>query len=82
MNETRIKEVAKMKGYSLQELSTMIGITYTSFFRRIQNPKLSSLQEIAKALECQIAELLPAGNGFSHFYDDQTGEWLGIRRKN
>ena len=32
-------------------------------------------------LNCSVQELLPAPQGYSHFYDDKTGEWLGIRKK-
>lgn len=77
----RIKEVAKNKNYTLDDLAKNIGITYSSFFRRIDNPKLSTLEEIAKVLKCSVQELLEAPEGFSHFYDDKTGEWLGVRKK-
>ena len=81
MKELKIKEVAKSKGFTLDELSKQMGITYTSFFRRIDNPKLSTLEEIARILNCSIQKLLSAPDGFAHFYDDKTGEWLGIRKK-
>lgn len=77
----RIKETAKRKGFSLDDTAKKIGITYTSFYRRINNPKLSTLEEIAKILNCPVQELLPAPEGYAHFYDDKTGEWLGIRKK-
>ena len=38
-------------------------------------------EEIAKILNCPVQELLPAPEGYAHFYDDKTGEWLGIRKK-
>lgn len=77
----RIKEVAKSKGFSLDDIAKALGITYSSLFRRIDNPKLSTLEEIAQILNCPIQELLEAPEGYSHFYDDKTGEWLGIRKK-
>ena len=39
------------------------------------------IKEIAKILNCPVQELLPAPEGYAHFYDDKTGEWLGIRKK-
>lgn len=78
--DLRIKEIAKKKGISLNEVAQGIGITYTSFFRRIDNPKLSTLKEVSKVLNCEIAELLPLGEGFTHIYNDKGG-WLGIMKK-
>lgn len=74
----RIKEIAKKAGLSLDDTAKKIGITYTAFYRRIDNPKLSTLEEIANVLNCSVAELLEAPAGFMHLYDDKTGEWLGI----
>jgi len=45
------------------------------------NPKFSSIQEIANAIGCEIHELIETSEGYAHFYDDKTGEWLGIRKK-
>ena len=80
MTELRIKEVAKHRGFTLQELSAKIGIDYTSLYRRLNNPKFDTLEKISDALKCEITELIPAGDNYSHFYDDKTGEWLGIRK--
>lgn len=74
----RIKEVAKKIGLSLDDTAKKIGITYTAFYRRIDNPKLSTLEEIAVVLNSSVVELLEAPEGFMHLYDDKTGEWLGI----
>lgn len=76
----RIKEIAKKKGLSLNEVAQGIGITYTAFFRRIDNPKLSTLEEVSKVLDCEMAELLPLGEDFMHIYNEQ-GEWQGIMKK-
>lgn len=75
----RIKEVAKKKGYTLDDVANGIGITYTSFFRRIDNPKLSTLVDIAKFLECEVVELLEVSSPFSHSYSPD-GEWKGISK--
>lgn len=80
----RVKEVAKAQGMSLQTLSTLLGdgITYQALNARlVGNPSLKVLQEIADVLKCSLIELLPAPEDYSHFYDSDTGEWLGIRKK-
>ncbi len=78
----RIKEVAKSKGYSLQELSKKLGITYQALnARMVGNPSIKVLSEISKALNCEIHELIETSGDYSHFYDDKTKEWLGIRKK-
>lgn len=58
-----------------------IGITYNALYARLKSPTLSTLVEVAEAIDCNVHELLEAGEGYSHFYDDVTGEWLGIRKK-
>lgn len=74
----RIKEIAKKKGLSLDDVAKSLNITYPSLFRRFNAPKLSTLEEIATVLNSSVAELLEAPEGFMHLYDDKTGEWLGI----
>ncbi len=77
----RIKEVAKKKGFSLQELSKNLGITYQALnARMVGNPSIKVLKEISDVLTCDLHELIETSEGYSHFYDDKTGEWLGIRR--
>ena len=77
----RIKEVARKKGKKLDDVSKGLGICYSSLYRRVDNPKFSTLQEIANFLNCPIQELIEAPEGYAHFYDDKSGEWLGIRKK-
>lgn len=78
----RIKEIAKNKGYTLDDIAKKMGIIYNALYQRLSvSPKLSTLEEIAKILNCPIQELLDAPEGYAHFYDDKTGEWLGIRKK-
>ena len=74
----RIKEIAKKRGLSLDDVAKSLNITYPSLFRRFNAPKLSTLEEIAVVLNSSVAELLEAPEGFMHLYDDKTGEWLGI----
>lgn len=75
----RIKEIAKKKGYTLDDVAKGIGITYTAFFRRIDNPKLSTLVDVANFLKCEVVELLEVNKPFSHSYSPD-GEWKGISK--
>lgn len=78
----RVKEIARSKGIELQALAKRIGITYQALNARlIGNPTIKALQGIADALHCSIHELIEAPPGYSHFYDDTSGEWLGVRKK-
>ncbi len=54
--------------------------TITNWTTGQRQIKLENLATIAEILNCEIAELLPVGSGFAHFYDE-NGEWLGIRKK-
>lgn len=80
--ELRIKEVAKLQGMDLQTLSKKLGITYQALnARMVGNPSIKVLQEIADVLEVTVFEIIAADDKYSHFYDDKTSEWLGIRKK-
>lgn len=58
-----------------------MGIIYNALYQRLSvSPKISTLEEIAKILNCPIQELLEAPEGFTHIYNDK-GEWLGIMKK-
>lgn len=81
MDAIKIKEVAKTKNLSLDDISTRLGISYTALYKKIKTAKFETLEEIAGVLKCDVHELIETGNGYSHFYDDKTGEWLGIRKK-
>lgn len=79
--KNRIKEIAKSKGYTLDDIATKMGIIYNALYQRLSvSPKLSTLEEIAKILNCPVQELLPAPEGYAHFYDE-NGNWQGIRKK-
>lgn len=57
----RISEICKEKGLTQQALAKKLGITYQSLHSAITgNPKLETLQNIADALEVDIAELFAA----------------------
>ncbi len=78
----RIKETSKLKGFTLQKLSKKLGISYQALnARMVGNPSIDRLEEIATVLGCEIHELIKTSKNYSHFYDDKTGEWLGIRKK-
>lgn len=77
----RIKELAKAKGISMQDLSKKLGITYQSLNKRLVALKFETLKEISEKIDCDIHELIEPGEKYAHFYDQQTGEWLGIRKK-
>lgn len=79
--DLRIKEVVKNKGFLLEGVANKLGISYVALYKRLNTPKLSTLEEIATILNCPVQELLEAPEGYAHFYDDKTGEWLGIRKK-
>lgn len=81
MNASRIKEVAKGKNLSLEDISSKLGISYVALYKKIKTSKFDTLTEIAEVLKCDVHELIDTGSDFSHFYDQQTGEWLGIRKK-
>lgn len=81
METLRIKEVAKSKGLTLDDVAKRIGITYQSFNKRLNTAKLDTLKEVAEILECDIHELLEPGSQYAHFYDPKTEEWLGIRKR-
>ena len=78
---TRVKEVAKMKGLDLKEVAEKLGITYQALNSNLRTPKVAKLLDISKVLNCEIAELMECGPGYAHFYDTDTKEWLGIRKK-
>lgn len=77
----RIKEVAKSKGYTLDDLAKKMGIIYNALYQRLNvSPKLSTLEEIATILNCEVAELLPLNPPFFHSYDE-NGNWKGIGKE-
>lgn len=54
----RIKEVAKEKGYTMQELADKVGVVRDTLTRQANgNPTISTLQKIADALEVDITDL-------------------------
>jgi DNA-binding Xre family transcriptional regulator len=62
MNElltANIKRKLREQGSDINSLSEQLGITRQSLYRRlINNPTLSTLNEIADALNCRVVDLL------------------------
>lgn len=81
--QLKLKDIQKRKGINNKQLAEMIGISgqqITNYHSGVKTPPLSTLEKIAQALNCEMAELLPLGESFMHIYNDQ-GEWQGIMRK-
>ena len=63
MAELRIKDLCKQQGITQQELADKIGISRPAMSQRLNNPNLSSLEEIAQALGVSVRDLFkPEGN--------------------
>lgn len=78
----RVKQVAKNKNISTTDLAEKMGISLQAFnIRMRRSPKLTTFQEVAEILKCDIHELIDCGPNYAHFYDPETKEWLGIRKK-
>lgn len=77
----RIKTVIKKYGHTQKSVAKKIGISPQGLRLRFKNPTHSSLAEIASAVGCDPIEFLDPIDGYAHWYDEQTGEWLGIRKK-
>ena len=75
----RIKDILKDQGKTMDDLASCIGITRESLYSRINNPKLSTLQEVANCLKVEVNELIETSDKYGHWYD--KGEWLGIHKK-
>lgn len=60
MNEIlRIKEIAKEKGISMEEIANQLGINRVTLSRNINgNPTLSTIQKIAEVLDVDVKDLL------------------------
>ncbi len=80
--ELRIKEVAKLKGYTLRKIAKEIGIHHqvlTNYISGNRIPNIKKLQKIAHVLNCSIHQLIKAPDGFIHI-EDNKGEWTGIKK--
>lgn len=79
----KLKDIQKRKNIKNVELAKMVGISgqqITNYHSGEKTPPLPTLEKIARALNCEMAELLPLGEDFMHIYNEK-GEWQGIMRK-
>lgn len=54
----QVQRICKEKGLTMQEVASRLGITYQSLYDSIKgNPTLKRLQDIANALDVEVAEL-------------------------
>ena len=54
----KIKEIAREKGYTMQQLADKLGIVRDTLTRQAHgNPTISTLQKIAEVLEVDVTEL-------------------------
>lgn len=70
---TRVKELCSKHGMTLKGLAEKMGIKPESLSRALGgNPQLSTLENIAKALEVGVAELLTVGRSDKPLTSDFT----------
>ena len=78
-----IKEVAKKHGKQLKSIGKEIGISKVAmsyYSNNHRSPSLSTLQDMADNIGCDVIELIQPSPQYDHFYDS-SGEWQGIRKK-
>lgn len=80
-NNFRIKEVAKSRNMTLDDLANKIGITYIGLNKNLKTAKFATLKKIAEILKCEVVELINVGEDYLHINDPNTGVWLGIVKK-
>lgn len=81
--DLRLKEIQKKKSITNVELSKRsgVGVQQISYYHSgDRTPPLKTLQKLADALECEVAELIPLGLEYYHSYNS-NGDWEGIRKK-
>ena len=78
--DLRIKEVIKEKGMTITELADKMGINRVNLSNMVNgNPTVETLNKIADAIGCEVAELIQVNPPFSHSYSPE-GEWKGISK--
>lgn len=80
-NKFRIKEVAKSRNMTLDDLATKMGISYIALNKNLKTAKFATLKKIAEILNCEVVELINVGEDYLHVNDPNTGVWLGVIKK-
>lgn len=80
-NNFRIKEVAKSRNMTLDDLATKMGISYIALNKNLKTAKFATLKKIAEILNCEVIELINVSEDYLHIDDPYTGVWLGIIKK-
>ena len=76
----RLKGVLKRKGVSKEHLAECIGITRQSLIKRVNDPKMSTVIEVAKCLDVEPIELIETTEAYQHLYNSD-GDWYGVLKK-
>lgn len=73
-----IKEIAKRKGVSLEELAEKLGINRVTLSRNINgNPTVKTLETIAEALEVEVRDLFE-GKSSETIYIKREGQFVPV----
>lgn len=87
----RVKEIAKVKGITLQEIGEKLGTTKQAISTTIRrgNPKLQTLEKIAEVLGVKVSNLLDESDDgiiecpvCGSLIDKRTGERLPSNSRN
>lgn len=79
--DLRVKEVAKSKGLSLQDLCSKMDISYINFNQKLsRKPNSEFIQQIADALDVSVFEIIASDDATYHSYDEH-GNWKGVVKK-
>ena len=63
-----IRDVMKRKGISTEQLAQELGISVRAVQAKLRgNITLNALYDIAKALDCEIADFFPVPEGYRHW---------------
>ena len=76
-----ISKKVKEKGFKMADIAALIGVQYQTINKNLNNGSFETVLKIAQATKINFFELLLPPAGYTHFYDEQSGEWLGIRKK-
>lgn len=75
----KIKEIIKRKGTTSIEVSQKLGISRESFSRTINgNPTLSTLENIAKAINCEVGDFFTRSEPIIVKIDDKLHTFFSV----